>query len=308
MTKTEADKPTRASELFSSPTTDVILLSLDGVAFSAHRVFLMEASPVFREMLSTLQPGAEHESRSLPSLDLSEIEEIVDGLLRWIYPCPNKPATDTWELLESYFEAAWKYRVDVAITALQERLNVFVHRAKSKSTPVRAYGLCLWLRDTCGLDAPDLLTLARKSIIRTDTNLLQMDAVTLKRLTAMDVVNLTNAQAAYRRRVDRILSFPKSWTFSYRCSQHTSKEDRMPPWWRAFRSHLLTKAKNRTAQDPLFSSSFLASWTELVTCLDCRGQLTCAESEFRRMDKELLVLWETGTGGDLVCWEIKKAV
>ena len=75
---------------FCSTTADFIVQSSDAVRFKCHRLFLEEASPVFRTMLSLPQPSVgTSTSTSSGSHDLIEVPEdgmTLETLLRLIYP------------------------------------------------------------------------------------------------------------------------------------------------------------------------------------------------------------------------------
>ncbi|KDQ13184.1 hypothetical protein BOTBODRAFT_95408, partial [Botryobasidium botryosum FD-172 SS1] len=129
---------TTVSERFASPTADIVLCSSNGVAFKVHRVLLAEASSFFRMMFEIPQPPSSSPvPDDVPVINVSETDDVIDVLLRWVYPIPDKPTVSSWESLDIYLEAACKYDINIAIHSLKEILKSdFLD-----SSPVRVYGL-----------------------------------------------------------------------------------------------------------------------------------------------------------------------
>ncbi|KAH7340669.1 hypothetical protein B0J17DRAFT_652364 [Rhizoctonia solani] len=76
--------------------------SPNDVEFKVFRLFLMTASPVFQDILTSgLGP---------PVMELSEDAETITALLQYIYPCKNLVIKD-YELLTKVLEAARKYKL-----------------------------------------------------------------------------------------------------------------------------------------------------------------------------------------------------
>jgi len=290
-TESEFDSP-KMSERFVSPTADIVLRSSNGVTFKAHRETLIEASPVFHGMFEVPQPAAPGSgSDSLPVVDLAETDEIIDALLRWIYPCPDKPKVDSWEHLESYLEAACKYEIGAPIAFLLETLGASRFLTAS---PVRAYGVASWLKTTHALDTSEFILTARQRIITTDIDMINLDLHDVGKISGADVLDLMRTRSVYCKAVEHILS-PTAFNCTGKCANGT------PSWWRddAWRPWTLSKAKHRTSSDPILSDMFIKGCTGSLTCYGCRTSMQgCASVEVT-----LHKLWETGSfAGYLKDW------
>ncbi|KAG8701545.1 hypothetical protein FRC09_005296 [Ceratobasidium sp. 395] len=102
---------------------DTILRSLDGIDFRVHSVVLSLASPVLADMfrLGTQQT----------TVNVAEASDMLDFLLKFIYPGPPPPVS-FFEVLEKGLHLADKYQLEGMKLHLRERLSL-------KSSPVSAY-------------------------------------------------------------------------------------------------------------------------------------------------------------------------
>lgn len=110
---------------FNSSTADFIVRSCDGVRFKCHKLFLQEASPVFRTMLSLPQPSGQASgtvtpdpTAKPPSIDLSEDSTVLEILLRLIYPM-IQPVIESVKSLTAAFLASEKYEMAGVISSLR---------------------------------------------------------------------------------------------------------------------------------------------------------------------------------------------
>ncbi|KDQ13180.1 hypothetical protein BOTBODRAFT_175784 [Botryobasidium botryosum FD-172 SS1] len=279
MTGATSTKP-GVSERFSSPTADVTLRSCDGVIFKAHRVFLSEASSVLGKMVNTSRPN-EQRGDNIRPIDLPETEDVVDALLRWIYPYPDKPTVDTWEHLESYLDAACKYGIGVAVAYLYETLK---SSRFLTAAPVRAYGAALRLRSAPGaLDVAELLLLSRAQIIRTNVDIVHLSADDVgERISGLDILDLINTQAAYRKAVERIIN-PIYIETCFSCQKSP------PEWWRP---NALSLAISRFSPAPIFTEAFRNYGIPSPSCSRCGG--ATPKDRHAKWESELLDLWKTG--------------
>ena len=122
-TKAPSPFPSSASSPFDEPSDgDVILKSSDGVLFRAHKVILSLASPFFRDMFSLPQAGSPPDGlANAPVIPFSESSEIIDALLRFIYPEEDPDLKPVHEI-EGAVEAAIKYDIPKCISALRKKL------------------------------------------------------------------------------------------------------------------------------------------------------------------------------------------
>ncbi|KAL5531304.1 hypothetical protein ACEPAG_4181 [Sanghuangporus baumii] len=95
---------------------DVILRSCDGFDFYIAKVFLVMASPIFKDMFSLPQlpqSTGRIEALHLPVVDIAEHGNVTDVLLRFIYPTdePELPV----ELMSGVLIVAQKYEMHCAL-------------------------------------------------------------------------------------------------------------------------------------------------------------------------------------------------
>ncbi|KAK0445739.1 hypothetical protein EV421DRAFT_1794562 [Armillaria borealis] len=114
----------------SDPTSDIILVSSDGVRFHAHKLLLSLASPFFKDLITLAQAPIDG---SLPSVPLTESSSIIDKILRFCYPI--KDATFD-KIAEIYLvaEAMHKYLMEDVTNRLPSEL-----RRLTEVQPLRAF-------------------------------------------------------------------------------------------------------------------------------------------------------------------------
>ena len=95
--------------------TDIILRSVDGQEFPAHKFILSLASPVFRDMFTLSQPP---QTQRIPLVDLSETARVLDLFLRCIYPISKLNIKDL-ELLEALVTTADKYDTEAILEVVE---------------------------------------------------------------------------------------------------------------------------------------------------------------------------------------------
>ena len=70
---------------------DVVLRSIDGQDFRVHSIILREASPFFRDMFRLPSGG----SGSYAPILMTETTDVLDDILRWLYPINRAPTIDS---------------------------------------------------------------------------------------------------------------------------------------------------------------------------------------------------------------------
>ncbi|TBU33981.1 hypothetical protein BD311DRAFT_683093 [Dichomitus squalens] len=117
---------------FNNPATDIILRSSDGMDLHVHSVILVEASPIFADMLSirrlvrnASQGSSGQSSGGKAVVELAETSEPLDHLLRLCYPVRD-PALHTPEDIQPVLRAALKYEMDAATATMRKRLSALV--------------------------------------------------------------------------------------------------------------------------------------------------------------------------------------
>ena len=135
---------------------DVVLKSSDGVLFRVHKVILSLASPFFRDMFSLPQsPGTPQDCvGNAPIIPFTESSEIIDTLLRAVYP-DEDPDLKLVHEIEGVVEAAIKYDMPKCISIMRKKLilgaskepiRVFMIACKNKLADVASATAHLSLR------------------------------------------------------------------------------------------------------------------------------------------------------------------
>ncbi|KAJ7573416.1 hypothetical protein C8J56DRAFT_982650 [Mycena floridula] len=102
---------------FNASDADAILIT-SSRRFNIHKCILSIASPVFRDMFGMPQPASDD---ALPEIPLQESAEVVDTILRFIYPVPD-PAIASLDALVPVLEAGLKYDLDCVVTPARKAL------------------------------------------------------------------------------------------------------------------------------------------------------------------------------------------
>lgn len=149
---------------------DVVLKSCGGKEFRVHSVILREASTVFRDMLKL--PGAGSQDHA-PIL-MAESGDVLDDLLRWLYPIATAPTINTIVHALALLRVVEKFQIESH--AIDGALTAYLNKQQS---PVRAWALATRFDLLEGRKA------ATRRILMTNTDLLddippEMDIVDAK--------------------------------------------------------------------------------------------------------------------------------
>ena len=106
--------------------------------FPVHKFILSLASPVFKDMFTFPQPTDQtlSEGHQLPVVDIPEPPEVIDTILRLIYPGVESPRISDLSTLTTLLSAADKYNIASINPALKDGLKTF-----SVSSPFKVYTL-----------------------------------------------------------------------------------------------------------------------------------------------------------------------
>ncbi len=107
---------------------DVILKSSDLVDFRLHKPILATASPFFRDMFSLPQPPDSEAVDGLPVVRVSEVAEILNCLVTFLYPVPSE-LPDSDDKILTLLAACQKYDM----TTIQSSIRAEVSRRGSLS-------------------------------------------------------------------------------------------------------------------------------------------------------------------------------
>jgi len=94
--------------------------------FRVHKLILSLASPLFKDMFTLPQPPDQtlSEEHQLPVVDIPEPPEVVDAILRLIYPGVEPQRTFSLSTLTTLLSAADKYNIASINPALKDALKI----------------------------------------------------------------------------------------------------------------------------------------------------------------------------------------
>jgi len=98
--------------------------------FRVHKFILSLASSVFKDMFTLPQPSNQNENEhpDIPVVDIPDSPEVVDTILRYIYPGVELPKLTKISILSALFSAADKYNIPSICPVLKESLKTFLPR------------------------------------------------------------------------------------------------------------------------------------------------------------------------------------
>ena len=115
---------------FTTEDGDIVLRASPGSGpnhdFPVHRLILSLASPVFKDMFSFAQPSDQSEQLGVPVVDLPDSPEVLDVILRFIYPGVEPPKFTDLTTLSALLSAADKYNIASMWPVLREALKTFI--------------------------------------------------------------------------------------------------------------------------------------------------------------------------------------
>ncbi|TBU30620.1 hypothetical protein BD311DRAFT_754080 [Dichomitus squalens] len=151
--------PTFALAPFDNPAADVVLRCRDGVHFRVRSAILLEASPVFAELLAALPCGGATDIQEGPTFEgmpmvvIAEDSDAIDPLLRLCYPTADPVLVDLKDI-RPVLAAAIKYQMEEASAVLKKMLLSFLEEQPLR---VWAYACLLHLEEEARAAASALL-------------------------------------------------------------------------------------------------------------------------------------------------------
>jgi len=126
--------PEHAPDLIQFADGDVVLRSSDGQDFKVHSIVLREASPFFRDMFRL--PKASSNSAAYAPILMTETTNVLNDLLRWIYPTNTAPTVDRISHALDLLRAVEKLQIESHV--VKGALNAYI---VAQSHPLRAWAL-----------------------------------------------------------------------------------------------------------------------------------------------------------------------
>jgi hypothetical protein len=122
-----------SSTFFTTSDGDVILRAGQEPGpnhdFRVHKFILSLASPVLKDMFTFPQPPNQNhnEQFEIPVVDVPDLPEVLDIILRFVYPGVEPPKLTDVRLMSALLSAADKYNIASMWPVLREALKTFPH-------------------------------------------------------------------------------------------------------------------------------------------------------------------------------------
>jgi hypothetical protein len=248
----------RESETFASPDTDVVLLSNDCVAFKVYRLFLVQASPFFQTLFSLPQPPSSEQS-AVPTVNVHETSEIIDLLLRYIYPLA-KPKPNLRQIRDLP-RVTDKYEMDWIQSSLRTTLvsEVFLY-----DNPVQVFLI------SSLYNLHDEARIACRRALEVDLITMPLHELDLEGNSGCYFARLFQLHQSRARLANDILR--KYTPPTLICRQCYDGHD-CPRWWRRY---FLPKAREDLLRRPI--SKGLFSTMVVTKCMAASGCTLCWQS------------------------------
>ncbi|KDQ20430.1 hypothetical protein BOTBODRAFT_26437 [Botryobasidium botryosum FD-172 SS1] len=262
----------RGSRLRASPAfppaegKDLILRGSNTLLeFHADRQTVCDASPVLRSMISAL---GEREPGTIEIVQVEETEEILEAMLRFIYPKTRKPMLSSVEQLEQLLRAAKKYRIEAAFHTLGAAVLDLAQKE-----PLRAYAI------SCRHGLVEEMRLTSSHTLRVDIlkSDLSHEVGDVKPVFMKKLVQLHNSRASQALKV--IL---EAGTEEFTCKGEYC-EDGVAEWWMEVMKRSRGELKSRPTSETIFNPAFLASCVRTAgkRCGECASNYLSLKAQHK---------------------------
>ena len=235
---------------------DIVLQAIDHNEFFVHSCILAAGSPFFRDMFTL--PQGEIEKRAIIEIPVSEPSNVLDTLLRLVYPTPD-PTISSFEELALVLEAAIKYDFVTAITFLRRHLISSPHFLQT--SPIRVYALA----SRYGLD--EEMRIASRYTLSID----MLDSPPLEDLnyiTGYSYHRLLNFHRQRSKAAQNLIQIP-STIKCMQCNGSVYTLDGSPKWWFEFEKAAKAELAKRPTTDVIFEMEFLHNVVKEADCSRC---------------------------------------
>jgi len=277
---------TTTSTLFSSASADLVLRTSDGVDLRVFSAILAEASPFFADLLSLPQPQSTSPGPSSPNaytpaiVDISEMVEVMELLLRFVYPRPD-PTIEKLDDLRPVLAAAFKYDFTAAIASLRRAL---VSPEFLEKEPTRVYAIA------CMYELEDEARLASSHTLKLELLAGALPAE-LKYITAFEYHRLLQLHKERREKACELLVRPEE----VRCANCTAVQfgkPCVPKWWDDFELRAKAELGRHPVSDTVFSLQFL-SQSAAAGCPRCGTSLLASHDALTKLKASIDALPST---------------
>lgn len=278
-----------ASELSSTSTMILDPLSFDdgdvilrsgNVDFRVHSFMLRQASPFFRALFALPQPPSSSrpdDLERLPVLAMVEEPEVLDKLLRWIYPLRHKPTVSSIVEATALSNATEKLEIACAI---QPILDSLTHLLSREPNPLRAWALAvIFKHDPAKLEAAT-------RFIRITPNTLLPRVVELDGISALQYADLLHCRQEAHLKARLAVSYEyTSWWGCKKCCRdandvrmRTGREELIPEWFCLYRERIADRNPlvDDVSSDGLFDACIASS-----SCVTCKSWYESLGASYR---------------------------
>lgn len=274
-----------ASYSFDAPDADAVLLSSDvesPAEFRVHRCILAVASPFFRDMFSLPQDQSTLSTSgpdNAPRIPVAESREVLETLLRFVYPIPD-PIIFSLDELDKVLAAAVKYEFEAVVASLR---GFLISPPFLQESPIRVYALA------CRYGLEDEAKIASRYTLGTDLLHLKKGGLweeDLKNMLAWDFHKLL---MLHRRRSEAAIEFIKRVReeeetkvdgesgMLVKCVQCNSAvfplQWKPPRWWIEWEWRAVEELGARPTTDVVFGLDFLYGAARKGGCPRCMGNV-----------------------------------
>lgn len=272
---TNSPPPLTQSAEFSSPEADLILQSSDGVLFKVFSRILMEASPVFRDMMTIPKPS---EGLQQP-LVLDEEGATLELGLKFLYPIPS-PTITSFEMLKNIFKMADKYLLDSVLHALKALL---VTPAFIEKAPLRVYALA------CAYGLQAEAKVASRHCLKIDV---LQEAELYEELSMISGRDLLRLIRLHQTRAVAVLGILNGSNPSRCDGAGAYNSNGVPLWWLEFKARAKEELRTRPLGDTIFQPKFMASCVNMGVvngCAHCPTNYLSTATQARLEQMRMLI-------------------
>ncbi|KAF8165850.1 hypothetical protein B0H34DRAFT_649166 [Crassisporium funariophilum] len=244
---------------FDAVDADVILLTSEAghsTEFRLHRCILAAASPFFGDMF-TLPQSKSTPLDKPPTIPVTEPTQLLDTVLRFVYPIPD-PALNSLEELSLVLGVAIKYDFTAVIDTLRTQLLAPQYLDKS---PIGVYAVA------CRYDLDDEARVASRQTL--SICVADAPAITeLRHITGYDYHRLLQLHRQRAQAAVNLLRIPNN----VKCMQcngslHTMHDS--PKWWFEYEKAAKEELAARPSTDVIFGLEFLFRAARFAECSRC---------------------------------------
>ena len=241
---------------FDFPDADIVFKTIDHNEFCVHSCILAAASSFFRDMFTL--PQGDIEKRPIIEIPVSEPSDVLDTLLRLVYPTPD-PTISSFDELALVLEAAIKYDFITAVTFLRRHLISSPHFLQT--SPIRVYAIA----SRYGLE--EEMRIASRYTL--SINMLDAPPLEdLKHITGYSYHRLLNFHRQRSKSAQNLIKVP-STIKCMQCNGSVYTLNGSPKWWFEFEKAAKAELAMRPTTEVIFEMDFLSNVVKEADCSRC---------------------------------------